>query len=85
MGMGVAGSYLMARLKDTEHDVTGYELKSEEAHDSICAWGTIKPVLTEFCKKTGRNFDDFLMNCCCLVDDRLVTCRWLSDELLLHC
>ena len=60
MGMGVAGSYLMARLKDTEHDVTGYELKSEEAHDSICAWGTIKPVLTEFCKKTGRNFDDFL-------------------------
>ena len=33
MGMGVAGSYLMARLKDTEHEVTGYELKSEEAHD----------------------------------------------------
>ena len=26
MGMGVAGSYLMARLKDSEHDVTGYEL-----------------------------------------------------------
>ena len=48
MGMGVAGSYLMARLKDTEHEVTGYELRSEEAHDSICAWGTIKPVLQQF-------------------------------------
>ena len=62
MGMGVAGSYLMARLKDTEHEVTGYELKSEEAHDSICAWGTIKEVQQEYCKKTGRNFDDFLIH-----------------------
>lgn len=25
MGMGVAGSYLMARLKDSEHEVVGYE------------------------------------------------------------
>ena len=46
--MGVAGSYLMARLKDTEHDVVGYERMIEEKHDSICAWGTIKPILTEF-------------------------------------
>ena len=46
MGMGVAGSYLMARLKDSEHDVTGYERAIEERHDSICAWGTIKSELT---------------------------------------
>ncbi len=60
--MGVAGSYLMARLKSTEHDVTGYERNTEDRHDSICAWGTIKPVLTEFCKKVDRDFDDFLIH-----------------------
>ena len=45
MGMGVAGSYLMARLKDSEHEVVGYERMVEERHDSICAWGTIKKEL----------------------------------------
>ena len=42
MGMGVAGSYLMARLKNSEHEVVGYERMPTERHDSICAWGTIK-------------------------------------------
>ena len=37
MGMGVAGSYLLSRLKN-DHDVTGYERMTEERHDSICAW-----------------------------------------------
>ena len=60
--MGVAGSYLMARLKDTEHEVVGYERNPLERHDSICAWGTIKSVLTEFCNKVGRDFDDFLIH-----------------------
>ena len=45
MGMGVAGSYLMARLKDSEHEVVGYERMIQEKHDSICAWGTIKKEL----------------------------------------
>jgi len=62
MGMGVAGSYLMARLKNSEHEVVGYERMPTERHDSICAWGTIKEELTNFCKKTGRNFDDFLIH-----------------------
>ena len=62
MGMGVAGSYLMARLKDSEHEVIGYERMIQEKHDSICAWGTIKEELVNFCKKTGRNFDDFLIH-----------------------
>ena len=62
MGMGVAGSYLMARLKDTEHEVTGYERQSKERHDSICAWGTIKPVLEEFCKKVGFDFSNYLIH-----------------------
>ena len=62
MGMGVAGSYLMARLKDSEHDVTGYERMVEEKHDSICAWGTTKVELDKFCKKTGRNFEDYVIH-----------------------
>ncbi len=62
MGMGVAGSYLMARLRDTEHDAVGYERSTSERHDSICAWGTIRPVLEEFCRKTGRDFGDFLIH-----------------------
>lgn len=62
MGMGVAGSYLMARLHDSDHDVTGYEMRSQERHDSICAWGTIRPVLQEFCNRVGRNFDDFMIH-----------------------
>ncbi len=62
MGMGVAGSYLMARLKNTAHEVVGYEIMSEQRHDSICAWGTIKPVLEEFCNKVGRDFDKFLIH-----------------------
>lgn len=62
MGMGVAGSYLMARLRDTEHQAVGYERSPGERHDSICAWGTIRPVLEEFCKKTGRDFGDFVIH-----------------------
>ena len=62
MGMGVAGSYLMARLRDTEHQAVGYERSTGERHDSICAWGTIRPVLEEFCKKTGRDFGDFVIH-----------------------
>ena len=42
MGMGVAGSYLMARLKNSEHEVVGYERMTEQNQDSNCAWGTIK-------------------------------------------
>ena len=66
MGMGVAGSYLMARFQDPQlqqqHQVTGYEQMPLPRHDSICAWGTIKSTLQQFCKKTGRNFDDFLIH-----------------------
>ena len=60
MGMGVAGSYLMARLKDSEHKVVGYERSLQEKHDSICAWGTIKSTMNELCNKVGVNFEDYL-------------------------
>ena len=51
MGMGVAGSYLMARLKDSEHEVVGFERMIQEKLDSICAWGTIKEELVIFVKR----------------------------------
>ena len=62
MGMGVAGSYLMARLKNSKHEVVGYERNTKERHDSICAWGTIKQVLDNFCKKVDRDFNNFLIH-----------------------
>ena len=37
MGMGVAGSYLVSRLKN-DHEVVGFERMDEIKHDSICAW-----------------------------------------------
>ena len=62
MGMGVAGSYLMARLRDSGHEVTGHERMRESAHDSICAWGTIRPVLEGLCRRAGRDFGDFVIH-----------------------
>ena len=43
MGMGVAGSYLMARLKDSEHEVVGYERMIQEKHDSCLLYTSPSP------------------------------------------
>jgi len=40
-GVGVAGGYLLSRLK-AEHEVVGFERMTEQKHDSICAWGASK-------------------------------------------
>jgi len=60
-GMGVAGSYLMARLKKN-HDVTGYERMPEQKHDSICAWGTIKDTMQELCSKVPVDFQKYVIH-----------------------
>ena len=60
-GMGVAGSYLMARLKN-EHEVVGFERMPEQKHDSICAWGTIKSTMTELCDKVGVDFSKYVIH-----------------------
>lgn len=62
MGMGVAGSYLMAKLRGSEHEVTGYERMPAEKHDSICAWGTIKGVLEGFCSSVGVDFSKYVIH-----------------------
>ena len=50
VGIGVAGAYLLARLRK-EHEVVGFERSTQENHDSICAWGTTKGPMHEFAKK----------------------------------
>jgi len=60
-GMGVAGSYLMARLKN-EHEVVGFERMSELKHDSICAWGTIKSTMSELLAKAGVDFSKYVIH-----------------------
>ena len=61
VGIGVAGAYLVNRLSE-EHDVIGFERMHEENHDSICAWGTTKKVMTELSKKCGLNFEDYILH-----------------------
>ena len=55
VGIGVAGSYLLSRLKK-DHEVIGYERMTQENHDSICAWGTIKSSMSELCSKSDIDF-----------------------------
>jgi len=62
MGMGVAGSYLMARLKNSEHDVIGYERSTNERHDSICAWGACRSRMQELCQKADVDFGNFVIH-----------------------
>ena len=61
VGIGVAGAYLLARLKK-EHEVVGFERSTQENHDSICAWGTTKRPMQEFAEKCGLNFNDYLIH-----------------------
>ena len=61
VGIGVAGSYLLARLKK-DHEVVGYERMTEEKHDSICAWGTIKSKMNELCSKADIDFEKHVIH-----------------------
>jgi len=61
VGIGVAGGYLLARLKN-EHEVVGFERSSQENHDSICAWGTTKGPMQEFARKCGLDFNDYVIH-----------------------
>jgi len=60
-GIGVAGSYLVSRIKD-EHEVVGFERMPEERHDSICAWGSIKSKMSELCAKSGVDFEEYVIH-----------------------
>ena len=62
MGMGVAGSYVMARLRGSGHEAVGYERMERERHDSICAWGTIRTVLDGLCSQAGVDFSKYVIH-----------------------
>jgi len=61
MGMGVAGSYLVSRLKN-DHEVVGFERMDEVKHDSICAWGSIKSTMIDLCKKSDIDFEKYVVH-----------------------
>ena len=61
VGMGVAGSYLAARLRD-EHKVVGYERLPKDKFDAVCAWGTSIKGIEAFTKKVGLNFEDYILH-----------------------
>ena len=61
VGIGVAGGYLLSRLKK-EHEVVGFERSSEETHDSICAWGTTKGPMQKFAQKCDLDFDEYVIH-----------------------
>ena len=60
VGVGVAGSYLLARLEGRCH-VTGFESSSLEKHYPICAWGTSINAMREIAREVGLNFDDYVL------------------------
>ncbi len=61
VGIGVAGAYLLGRLKK-EHEVVGFERSTEDNHDSICAWGTSKMPMQEFTNKCELDFNDYVIH-----------------------
>ena len=61
VGIGVAGSYLLSRLKK-DHEVIGYERMTQENHDSICAWGTIKSTMSKLCSKSDIDFEKHVIH-----------------------
>ena len=79
MGMGVAGSYLLSRLKN-DHDVTGYERMTEERHDSICAWGSSKNRMAQLCKMSGIDFEKYVIH-----DGKFMQFRMAYSFLQLRC
>ncbi len=61
VGVGVAGSYLLASLGD-EHEVVGFDHNRREEWYPICAWGTSLNTMRELCREVGLNFDDYVIH-----------------------
>ena len=61
VGMGVAGSYLVSRLRHN-HDIVGFERMSAQHHDSICAWGTCQTKMNELCTKSDVDFGKYIIH-----------------------
>ncbi|MCS7125563.1 MAG: NAD(P)/FAD-dependent oxidoreductase [Aigarchaeota archaeon] len=60
VGIGVAGSYLLARLNE-KYIVEGFEKLEKSRYFPICAWATSKNEMSKLCKRVGLNFDDYIL------------------------
>ncbi len=60
VGAGVAGSYLLNRLEG--HDVECFEQRPQDKWYTVCAWGTSQPYISSMVKKTGLNFEDYVLH-----------------------
>ena len=60
-GIGVAGSYLIARLKK-DHEVVGFERMTQESHDSICAWASSKNKMIELCNQADIDYEKYIIH-----------------------
>jgi flavin-dependent dehydrogenase len=61
-GAGVAGSYMGKLLHDKGHEVEIFESANQNHHWPVCAWGASRHMLSEFSKKVGLNFDNYVLH-----------------------
>ncbi|MEM1770062.1 MAG: NAD(P)/FAD-dependent oxidoreductase [Nitrososphaerota archaeon] len=61
IGVGVAGSYLLARLSG-EHQVVGFERFDKSKYFPVCAWATSRNEMSKLCKNVGLNFEDYVLH-----------------------
>lgn len=61
VGVGVAGSYLLARLSG-EHEIIGFERFDRSKYFPVCAWGTCRNEMNKLCKNVGLNFEDYILH-----------------------
>lgn len=57
----MAGSYLLARLRDS-HQVEGFERLDRSRYFPVCAWAASSNVMREICRNVGINFDDYVLH-----------------------
>ena len=61
VGLGVAGAYPLNRIP-AEHEVEGFEMRTEKNWYTVCAWGTSEPFIADLVKQAGFNFEDYVLH-----------------------
>jgi flavin-dependent dehydrogenase len=61
IGAGVTGSYLASRLSN-KYNVKVFEQYPKDKHFPVCAWGTSRYMLSNFCSNVGLNFDEYILH-----------------------
>lgn len=61
VGAGPAGSYLARRLHGSGFDVRLFERQPRDGFRCVCAWGTEERPLSEFARRCGLQFEDYVL------------------------